>query len=119
MIIAVLSIAFFAVFCHADPGVARCGAGRARNTIRDMVEATVQRSSPTTKTRRKPPDRAGPAGVKWLFCVGQRHALGRICDDMSASMAPEIPDAGVTYVHTNPKYVNVKPLDFRTVTASS
>jgi methyl-accepting chemotaxis protein len=111
MIIAVLSIAFFAVSAIQILVLRDAVLDERRTTIRDMVEATVKILTyyeGEAKAGRIEPDRAR----QLAFASVSAMRWGEYADYVGVYGAGNS-DAGVTYVHTNPKYINVNRWDFR------
>ncbi len=111
MIIAVLSIAFFAVSAMQILVLRDAVLDERRTTIRDMVEATVKILTfyeGEAKAGRIEPDRAR----QMAFASVGAMRWGEYADYVGVYGAGNS-DAGVTYVHTNPKYINVNRWDFK------
>jgi methyl-accepting chemotaxis protein len=111
MIIAVLSIAFFAVSAMQILVLRDAVLDERRTTIRDMVEATVKILTyyeSEAKAGRIEPDRAR----QMAFASVSAMRWGEYADYVGVYGAGNA-DAGVTYVHTNPKYINVNRWDFK------
>jgi methyl-accepting chemotaxis protein len=111
MIIAVLSIAFCAVSAMQIIVLRDAVLDERRTTIRDMVEATVKilgYYENEAKAGRIEPDRARQMA---FVSVGAMR-WGEYADYVGVYGAGSS-DAGVTYVHTNPKYINVNRWDFK------
>jgi methyl-accepting chemotaxis protein len=111
MIIAVLSIAFFAVSAMQILVLRDAILEERRTTIRDMVEAAVKVLAfyeSEAKAGRIEPDRAR----QMAFASVGAMRWGEYADYVGVYGAGNA-DAGVTYVHTNPKYINVNRWDFR------
>jgi len=111
MIIAVLSIAFFAVSAMQILVLRDAVLEERRTTIRDMVEAAVKVLAfyeNEAKAGRIEPDRAR----QMAFASVGAMRWGEYADYVGVYGAGNS-DAGVTYVHTNPKYINVNRWDFK------
>ena len=111
MIIAVLSIAFFAVSAMQILVLRDAVLEERRTTIRDMVEAAVKVLAfyeSEAKAGRIEPDRAR----QMAFASVGAMRWGEYADYVGVYGAGNS-DAGVTYVHTNPKYINVNRWDFK------
>ncbi len=111
MIIAVLSIAFFGVSAVQILMLRDTVLEERRTTIRDIVEAAVKVLAfydGEVKAGRIEPDRAR----QMAFAAIGAMRWGESADYVGVYGAGPS-DAGVTYVHTNPKYINVNRWDFR------
>jgi methyl-accepting chemotaxis protein len=111
MIIAVLSIAFCAVSAIQILVLRDAVLDERRTTIRDMVEATVKILAyyeNEAKAGRIEPERAR----QMAFASVSAMRWGENADYVGVYGAGNS-DAGVTYVHTNPKYINVNRWDFK------
>jgi methyl-accepting chemotaxis protein len=111
MIIAVLSIAFFAVATMQILALRDTVVDERRTTIRDIVEAAVKVLSfydTEAKAGRIEPDRAR----QMAFAAIGSMRWGEYSDYVGVYGTGNS-DAGVTYVHTNPKYINVNRWDFK------
>ncbi len=111
MIIAVLSIAFFAVSAMQILVLRDAVLEERRTTIRDMVDAAVKVLAfyeNEAKAGRIEPDRAR----QMAFASVGAMRWGEYADYVGVYGAGNS-DAGVTYVHTNPKYINVNRWDFK------
>jgi methyl-accepting chemotaxis protein len=111
MIIAVLSIAFFAVSAMQILVLRDAVLEERRTTIHDMVDAAVKVLAfyeSEAKAGRIEPDRAR----QMAFASVGAMRWGEYADYVGVYGAGNA-DAGVTYVHTNPKYINVNRWDFK------
>jgi methyl-accepting chemotaxis protein len=111
MIIAVLSIAFFAVSAMQIVVLRDAVLDERRTTIRDIVEAAVKVLSfydAEAKAGRIEPDRARQMAFASIGAM----RWGEYADYVGVYGASNS-DAGVTYVHSNPKYINVNRWDFK------
>ncbi len=111
MIIAVLSIAFFAVSAMQILVLRDAVLEERQTTIRDMVEGAVKILAfyeGEAKAGRLEPDRARQMAFASIGAM----RWGEYSDYVGVYGAGNS-DAGVTYVHTNPKYINVNRWDFK------
>ncbi len=111
MIIAVLSIAFFAVSTMQILVLRDAVLEERQTTIRDMVEGAVKILAfyeGEAKAGRLEPDRARQMAFASIGAM----RWGEYSDYVGVYGAGNS-DAGVTYVHTNPKYINVNRWDFK------
>jgi methyl-accepting chemotaxis protein len=111
MIIAVLSIAFFAVSAMQIMVLRDAVLDERRTTIRDIVEAAVKVLTfydAEAKAGRIEPDRARQMAFASIGAM----RWGEYADYVGVYGASNS-DAGVTYVHSNPKYINVNRWDFK------
>jgi methyl-accepting chemotaxis protein len=111
MIIAVLSVAFFAVSAMQILGLRDAVLEERRTTIRNIVEAAVKVLAfydAEAKAGRVEPDKARQMAFTSIGAM----RWGEYADYVGVYGAGNS-DAGVTYVHTNPKYINVNRWDFK------
>jgi len=111
MIIAVLSIAFFAVSAMQILVLRDAVLEERQTTIRDIVEGAVKILAfyeGEAKAGRLEPDRARQMAFASIGAM----RWGEYSDYVGVYGAGNS-DAGVTYVHTNPKYINVNRWDFK------
>jgi methyl-accepting chemotaxis protein len=111
MIIAVLSIAFFAVSAMQILVLRDAVLEERQITIRDMVEGAVKILAfyeGEAKAGRLEPDRARQMAFASIGAM----RWGEYSDYVGVYGAGDS-DAGVTYVHSNPKYINVNRWDFK------
>lgn len=111
MIIAVLSIAFFAISAFQILALRDAVLDERRTTIHDMVEAAVKVLAfydGEAKAGRIEPERAR----QMAFAAIGAMRWGEFADYVGVYGAASS-DAGVTYVHANPKYINVNRWDFK------
>ncbi len=112
MIIAALTIVLLRRLRPADPGAARCDARRAAHhsprPCRGRRPKILAHYEGEAKAGRIEPDRGAPDGLR----LDQRHALGRVFGLCRRLRHGQL-GCGVTYVHANPKYINVNRWDFK------
>jgi methyl-accepting chemotaxis protein len=111
MIIAVLSIAFFAVSAMQIMVLRDAVLDERRTMIHDMVDAAVKILSfydGEAKAGRIEPDRARQVAFSAIGAM----RWGEYSDYVGVYGTGSA-DAGVTYVHSNPKYINVNRWDFK------
>jgi methyl-accepting chemotaxis protein len=111
MIIAVLSVAFFAVSAMQILGLRDAVLEERRTTIRNIVEAAVKVLAfydAEAKAGRVEPDKARQMAFTSIGAM----RWGEYADYVGVYGAGNS-DAGVTYVHSNPKYINVNRWDFK------
>jgi methyl-accepting chemotaxis protein len=111
MIIAVLSIAFFAVSAMQIMVLRDAVLDERRTMIHDMVDASVKILSyydGETKAGKMEPDRARQMAFSAIGAM----RWGEYADYVGIYGTGSA-DAGVTYVHANPKYINVNRWDFK------
>ncbi|WP_024510898.1 methyl-accepting chemotaxis protein [Bradyrhizobium sp. ARR65] len=110
-IIAVLSVAFFAISVMQIMELRDTVLDERRTTIRNMVEAAVKVLAfydGEVKAGRLDPDRARQSAFASIGAM----RWGQYADYVGVYGATSS-DAGVTYVHSNPKYINVNRWDFK------
>src|ERR1700745_3167515 len=111
MIIAVLSIAFFAVSAMQFMVFRDSVLDERRTMIHGMVDAAVKILSfydSEAKAGRMEPDRARQMAFSAIGAM----RWGEYSDYVGVYGTGSA-DAGVTYVHSNPKYINVNRWDFK------
>ncbi|WP_213771964.1 methyl-accepting chemotaxis protein [Bradyrhizobium sp. dw_78] len=111
MIIAVLSVVFVAVSATQILVLRNAVLDERRTMIRDMVEAAVKVFAfydGEAKAGRIEPDRARQLAFESVGAM----RWGEYADYVGVYGAGNS-DAGVTYVHANPKYINVNRWDFK------
>ncbi|WP_407181035.1 methyl-accepting chemotaxis protein [Bradyrhizobium sp. STM 3562] len=110
-IIAVLSVAFFAISVMQIMELRDTVLDERRTTIRNMVDAAVKVLAfydGEVKAGRLDPDRARQSAFASIGAM----RWGQYADYVGVYGATSS-DAGVTYVHSNPKYINVNRWDFK------
>jgi signal transduction histidine kinase len=111
MIIAVLSIAFFAVAVAQILVLRDSVLDERRTTVRDLVEAAqkiLAHYDDEAKAGRISPDQARQSAFASIGAM----RWGEYSDYVGIYGAGSA-DAGITYVHGNPKYVNVNRWEFK------
>jgi methyl-accepting chemotaxis protein len=111
MIIAVLSIAFFAVSAMQIMVLRDAVLDERRTMIHDMVDASVKILSyydGEAKAGKMEPDRARQMAFSAIGAM----RWGEYSDYVGVYGTGNA-DAGVTYVHSNPKYINVNRWEFK------
>nr|WP_249141987.1 methyl-accepting chemotaxis protein [Bradyrhizobium diazoefficiens] len=111
MIIAVLSIAFFAVSAMQILVLRETVLDERRTTVRDLVDAATKilaHYDAEAKTGKRTPDEARQAAFAAIGAI----RWGEFSDYIGVYGGGGS-DAGVTYVHANPKYINVNRWDYK------
>ena len=111
MIIAVLSIAFFAVSAVQILVLRNAVLDERRTTVRDLVDAATRilaHYDAEAKAGRLEPARARQTAFSSIGAI----RWGEYSDYLGVYGASDA-NAGVTYVHANPKYINVNRWDYK------
>jgi len=111
MIIAVLSIAFFAVSVVQILVLRNAVLDERRTTVRDLVDAATRilaHYDAEAKAGRLEPARARQMAFTSIGAI----RWGEYSDYLGVYGASDA-EAGVTYVHANPKYINVNRWDYK------
>jgi methyl-accepting chemotaxis protein len=112
MIIAALSIALFAVSAFQILVLRDAVLDERRTTVRDLVEGATKVLAlyeGEAKAGRIEPDRARQLAFASISAM----RWGQYSDYIGVYDAGNPANAGVTYVHANPKYINVNRWDFK------